>query len=318
MRLWPVFWAMVVAVVGLFVVIGQDSLAISSRSVLHGLCAQRPSHSFAVGGELLPFDSRMTGIYSGSLISFAVLAIRNRLLVSGTPSRGVIAVLFGAVALMGIDGVNALLVDLGAWHPYEPMNVLRFPTGFGAGVALATLEVWLVGSTLWHLSAPKAPWERVANLWWTAPAAALVLGFILADPGWAYPLLAIALVASAWITVTGLTLVIVISLVRVERRIVSLAHLEPPLVIAALLALLVIIGLAQLRFWLERTLGIPQDFMATAGTPLAAILSADVWNMPPGFRDRITQVRCGSFDTTGISNRESGGPGGRRSSASSC
>ena len=38
-----------------------------AHAFLHGICAQRPSHSLQVGDELLPFDARMTGIYTGFL-----------------------------------------------------------------------------------------------------------------------------------------------------------------------------------------------------------------------------------------------------------
>lgn len=265
---------MIAGVAVLFLAIGHDSLASSSRAVLHGLCAQRPSHSFTVGGEVLPFDARMTGIYSGSLWTWALLAFRGRLLAARTPAPAVIVALAIAVGALAVDGVNALLVDLTLWHPYEPMNVVRFFTGFGTGIALATLEVWLIGGALWKLASPEmAPWERARDLWWALPASVGTIGVILTGGAWLYPVLAYLLLVSAWVTVTGLTLVIVVSLFRIERRIGSVDRLDGPLVVSALAALLVIVGLAQLRFWLERTLGIPQDFMATVGPSLASILS---------------------------------------------
>ena len=36
-----------------------------TQQALHGLCAQRPSHSYWLGDARLPFDARMTGIYGG-------------------------------------------------------------------------------------------------------------------------------------------------------------------------------------------------------------------------------------------------------------
>ncbi len=274
-RAWPLVWLLVLSVATLFVVIGHDTLASTSRSVLHGLCAQRPSHSFSVGGDLLPFDARMSGIYTGSIATWFVLALRRRLLAGGTPSVWVIAMLGSAVALLAFDGVNALLVDLGMWYPYEPHNVLRFFTGFGTGVALATLEVWLIGSSLWKLSHDRPPWDGLSELWWVPPTAVAALLLILSDRPWVYPILTVLLLASAWITVSALTLVIVVSVARVERRIDSVHRLQGPVVIGAVAALAVIIGLAQLRFWLEATLGIPQDFLADIGVPIATILSRD-------------------------------------------
>ena len=276
---WPFLWAMVAAVAGLFFLIGADSLSSTSRAVLHGLCAQRPSHSFTIGGELLPFDARMTGIYSGALWSWGVLSARGRLLAAATPSVPVIILLGGAVAALGIDGVNALLVDLQLWHPYEPLNGVRYFTGFGTGVAITSLQVWLIGGSLWKLASHLPSWDRPLSLWWTIPAAILTFGAIRIDLGWTYPVLATLLVASAWITVTGLVLVIVVSLLRIESRIISVRRLEAPLIVSAIAALFVIIGLAQLRFWLERTLGIPQDFESLAGGSVPSILVGlfDLW-----------------------------------------
>ena len=264
LRMWPLFWSLLVGVAALFLIIGADSFSTTSRSVLHGLCAQRPTHSFTIGGDLLPFDARMTGIYSGALWSWIVFAFRRRLLAAVSPTLPVVLTLAGAVAVMGIDGFNALLVDLGTWHPYEPHNLVRFFTGFGTGVAIASLQVWLIGSSLFKLAGNRRSWDSVRELWWTAPASVGTIALIWSDQAWMYPAIASLLMVSAWITVTGLVLVIVVSLLRAEARIVSLRRLEAPLIVSAVAALFVILGLAQIRFWLERSLGIPQDFVAMA------------------------------------------------------
>ncbi len=271
-RTWPFVTALVMAMAGLFLVTGVDSLASSSRSVLHGLCAQRPSHSYTIGGHLLPFDARMTGIYTGSLVTWIVLAVRGRLLSAGTPPWPVVAVLGAGVLALALDGTNALLVDLAVWHPWEPLNATRLFTGFATGVALATLEIWLIGTSLWRMSSRKPVWTGPRELWWTIPAALGVYALVWLDIAWTYPLFVAALLVSAWLTVTGLALVIVISAFRLERRIGSIRQLEPPVVVAACGAIAIIIGLAQVRFWLESTLGIPQDLAASIVGPLASIL----------------------------------------------
>ena len=272
LRTWPMFCALVAGMVGLFVVIGADSFSTTSRAVLHGLCAQRPTHSFMIGDQLLPFDARMTGIYSGALWSWVVFAFRRRLLAAAQPSLAVVLVLAGAVVVMGIDGFNALLVDLGQAHPYEPHNLVRFFTGFGTGVAIASLQVWLIGSSLFRLAQGLPSWGRTIELWWAVPASGATIALIWSDQAWMYPIVASLLMMSAWITVTGLLLVIVVSLFRAEARIVSMRRLEAPMVVSAVAALFVIIGLAQLRFWLERSLGIPQDFVAMAAETHPSIL----------------------------------------------
>jgi hypothetical protein len=67
-------------------------------------------------------------------------------------------------------------------------------------------------------------------------------------------------------------LVIVVSLLRIENKVTTLAKLHAPLAASVALALAIILGLAQGRFWLERTLGIPQDFIAAVPQSLGAIL----------------------------------------------
>lgn len=263
----------VLAAAAWFLVESNGAVAETSRSVLHGLCAQRPTHSFTVGGELLPFDARMTGIYSGALASWIVLLIGGRLLTSATPSKPVVTILVGAVLLLAIDGFNALLVDLDTWHPYEPLNVLRFFTGFGTGVALTSLQSWLIGASLWRLGKELPVWRSPASLSWVVPVSAMVYAMVQLAPAWSYSIVALTLLASAWITVTGLVLVILVSLLRIEAGVTSLSRLNLPLTGSAVLALGVILALAQGRFWLERTLGIPQDFIAAGSRTLAAILS---------------------------------------------
>jgi hypothetical protein len=110
------------------------------------------------------------------------------------------------------------------------------------------------------------------DLWWAPPAAIAGFALIRLDLAWTYAPIVIALLASAWLTVTGLTLVIVLAAFGLERKIASVRQLEPAVVAGAIAALAVIIGLAQLRFWLERTLGIPQDLVATVIVPLGSIL----------------------------------------------
>ena len=54
------------------------SIEHKAHLALHGLCAQRPSHTYTFNGRLLPFDARMTGIYSGFLVTTSVLFAERR------------------------------------------------------------------------------------------------------------------------------------------------------------------------------------------------------------------------------------------------
>src|SRR5687768_8251808 len=120
---WLWYVILIAGVVAFLAVPG--GFAEKSRVVLHGLCAQTPTHSFLFGGLLLPFDGRMTGIYGGTLVTLAYLAVRGRLFAWGNPSLRIVLTLLTFVAVMAVDGFNSLLLDLGLWHPYEPQNELR-------------------------------------------------------------------------------------------------------------------------------------------------------------------------------------------------
>src|SRR4051812_19374980 len=73
---WLFFGLLAASVLGLAV--APWPLAAKFTAIVHGLCAQRPSHSFALGGPNLPFDARMTGIYGGALTTLAFLGARGR------------------------------------------------------------------------------------------------------------------------------------------------------------------------------------------------------------------------------------------------
>jgi hypothetical protein len=215
----------------------------------------------------------MTGIYSGALMCWVVLLRKGRLLTRTVPTLPVIAVLTSAVAVLAIDGFNSLFLDLGVWHPYQPHNTIRYFTGVGTGVALATLQSWLIGTSLWKIGRNTPAWDSVKPLIWIGPAALILYLALTFAPTWSYSVIAVLLMASAWITVTGLVLVIIVSSFRIEYRITSLAQLNLPLFVSTVVSLVLILSLAQGRFWLERTFGIPQDFITMAPISFAAILS---------------------------------------------
>ena len=163
-------------------------LAEKAHAVLHGICAQTPSHTLLLGGQPLPFDARMTGIYSGLAVVMLVAGLRTRFRASGIPAWTLVGVLALLVAAMAVDGFNSLFLDLGLWHPYQPQNWLRLVTGAGAGVALGATLCFLLGTTLWERPAT----ERIISwrdLGVTAVIWAGVAGLFLSGWGALYPVL---------------------------------------------------------------------------------------------------------------------------------
>ncbi len=254
-------WAAVLAVIGVAFFGSPGDYAATSHAVLHGLCAQTPSHTFMFGDRMLPFDARMTGIYGGLLVTLAAIVARGGLFHYGSPPKRVIALLAGLVALMAIDGFNSLLTDLGLWHPYQSRNELRVATGYGTGVTLAIMLCWLLASSAWNLGSPRVAIGRFRDLLIPFVGLAVYGALLLAGPGWLHFPVSMLLVASAWITVTMLLLVIVLLALRLDSQVRQVRQLHVPVAISALLAVSVMVGLASARFWAERTFGISNSMM---------------------------------------------------------
>jgi uncharacterized membrane protein len=106
-------------------------------TLMMGICPQRPSHSYALGGVQLPLEARMMGMFVGLTMGVLDLATIGRTRSQRWPRLLVALALLLGLGTMGVDGVNALLFDLRLPHLYVPDLRLRLATGVLAGVALA-------------------------------------------------------------------------------------------------------------------------------------------------------------------------------------
>ena len=228
-----------------------------SYAALHGLCAQRPSHSYLFGDRQLPFDARMTGIYGGFLTTSIYLAARGRYRVFGLPRLSGGVALLAGVALMGVDGANSLLVDLGLWHPYEPRNEIRLATGVLTGLALAVAICYLLSTTLWQRGWASRRvvgdlQEILLLLALQAPFAALVVSEI----GWLYAPITLLLLLSAVTVVSALALIVATIVRRRDNSYASVGQLDRAATVSFVIGLAVMALIAGGRFWLERATGV--------------------------------------------------------------
>lgn len=228
-----------------------------SRTLLHGLCAQTPTHSFSFGGTLLPFDSRMTGIYSGTLVTLVYLMLRGRFFAWAVPPRRVVAILTLFVLAMAVDGFNSLFTDLGIWHPWAPRNGLRLVTGYLAGVALGTILAWLLGSALYRVGRRQPGLGSLRDVLFVLVPLLPATGLLPSGIGWLYVPVAMMLVISAWFTMSVLVLSMIVLAFRLDDRVDRLQRLHVPGAAAVLLGLTIMLALAFGRIWLESFVGIP-------------------------------------------------------------
>ncbi len=247
--------ALTLLVVGF--VLSPWSLEQKALVALHGLCAQRPSHSFTFDGHRLPFDGRMTGIYGGFLVASLYLGARDRYRAFGLPRPWTIIALGVLVTALAIDGVNSLLRDLRLWHPYEPQNVYRLITGLGAGVALAVGVCFLLATTLWRSGKADATVHGPGEVGLLALLQAPFGLAVVSGASWLYVPITMFLLIAATLTVGALMLVVVVLISQGEGTFASPRQVERPATIALLLAIAVMAGIAVARYVLERAAGTP-------------------------------------------------------------
>ncbi len=232
-------------------------LAHKAYALLHGLCAQRPSHSFALGGTLLPFDARMTGIYGAFAIAACWLLVNGRLRAWRLPPKSVLVLLTAFVALLAIDGGNAFLLDIGVGPLYPPDNRLRVVTGALTGISLAVALCHVLATTLWR------PGDRqVATIRGIGEVALLVLlqvplvVAIWSGWGWLSAPVTLLLVGSAIAVVTSLTLASLTMLRLRDGTYRTAAELHGVAAVSLLIALAGMGAIAGARFWAEQAFGI--------------------------------------------------------------
>jgi uncharacterized membrane protein len=217
------------------------------RALLYGVSAQRPSHSLYLGGEQLPLEARMGGIFLGFLCALAVVVVLGRVRASRPPSGALGVACWTLVALTGLDGLNAFFFDGGLAHLYAPNIALRLLTGLGAGLGLGLMSVPVIAGVVWAESSDDAsiedPVELLAALAITGLLGAVLLvgGGVLAWP------VALAMLGAVIVALGSANLYIIVLATRRVRQAVSLASLAGGLLSSLGLTLLELGALAGLR-----------------------------------------------------------------------
>lgn len=159
----------------------QQGLIGRFSALMAGICPQRPSHSYTLGGIQLPLEARMMGMFGGFLVGALILGTVSRKRMHRWPRLPVALALVVGVGIMAFDGFNAFFFDLRWPHAYIPDLRVRLLTGLLTGMAMAFFLVpglAQVGRPAEENSA--APGWR--DLGWVAAGSAL-FGFLVAS-GW--------------------------------------------------------------------------------------------------------------------------------------
>lgn len=150
----------------------------------YSVCHQIDSHSYTVGGKVLPLCARCTGTFLGLLVSLVVLYSTDRN--SGFPSRLKMAVLLIFFLFFALDGINASLPLVGLRAFYPPSNLLRLISGLLFGITLANVVLPLWHQTLWVEQNPKAVLHSWRQIGWLLLLCGLIGLLVVADIDFLY------------------------------------------------------------------------------------------------------------------------------------
>lgn len=133
-------------------------------AIAFGICPQRPSHSLFLGGQQMPIEARMAGMFGGFVIGAAYFIAMGRGKAWRMSGKAMTIVLLGFVAIMGVDGLNAFFYDLRLPHLYTPNLMLRLGTGLLTGLAFAGFMVPAFNSTVWQAGLEASPLTGARDL----------------------------------------------------------------------------------------------------------------------------------------------------------
>ena len=223
--------------------------------MLNGVSAQRPSHSVFIGGEQLPLEARMGGIFLGFLCAVALVLVFGRLRASQPPHGALGLACWALVALTGLDGLNAFLFDGNLPHLYTPNTALRLLTGLGAGLGLGLMAVPVVAGVVWARSSDEASIEDPLELLGGLVLVGLLGALVLVGVGVLLWPIALAMLAGVIVAFGVANLYIILLATGRAHQALSLADTRGGLISSFGLTLLELGALAALRSFLAATYG---------------------------------------------------------------
>lgn len=222
-------------------------------AIAFGICPQRPGHSLFLGGEQMPIEARMAGMFAGFLITVGYFIAVGRGRAWHMPGPRLSAVLVTFVALMGVDGVNALLFDLRLPHLYSPNLALRLGTGLLTGIAMAGF-VWPVFNvTVWRSGSNVSPLAHARDLIIVVVLQAVYFAAAFSGTGVLFFPVSLLAVLGVPVVIAMLGSVVAAILLRCENRAARLADLLPVTAIGLMVAALILGGTSLIRYVLFGT-----------------------------------------------------------------
>lgn len=225
----------------------------------YAICHRITERSFTIAGRQFPLCGRCTGMYLGVFLIFLLLWLNGRLRQSGIPPLSLLLVLFGFVAIMGIDGINSYLHFFpNAPHLYAPRNWLRLLTGMGTGLMMGLIIVPALMQTLWR----DISYEPVISTFRELGGIVLVGGtavlLLLSNQPAINYVMAVASTIGLLLIVMSLNVVFLLIIFRRDGRAINWRQTIVPLTIGLILAIIELSIISTLRFnWTGTMTGLP-------------------------------------------------------------
>ncbi|MEZ4531214.1 MAG: DUF2085 domain-containing protein [Thermomicrobiales bacterium] len=254
----PGLFVLVLLTFALAFVLAPWSFEEKAHALLHGVCGQTESHTLAFDGMLLPLDTRCVGIFGGMFCTMLLLIGAGRHRAAGLPSIGAGVLLIAFLGAMALDGINSLMTDLGKPRLYVPTNDLRLLTGWLTGIGLGSILIMVTGMTFWRR--PRTQMRVLPSWWWPLALAVPCLPVWLllqTDAGAVFYSISVALIASALVAFGALAACAIVMLRNRDNTYERWDQLAPLATAGFAIALVILLGLAGGRFWIESTLGLP-------------------------------------------------------------
>lgn len=248
--LWAFLGLTLTLIVGVLLLPG-NTVAERLGVAVQGVCSQ--AHYLFIDEARLPLCARNTGIYAGFLGSLLYLLVLGRGRAGKLPPWPITLLVAAGVVVMGVDGTNSLLLDIGGLHLYEPRNELRLASGLLMGTALAVFLLFMLNLSLRANVRTDQPILRNWPEYLGALAAnALLWAIVWYAPGvLLYPVAIFSVLGIVGVLfVTNVFLVGMIT--GLEGRVLRLQQLARPATIALLLTTSELGLLGWLRTVVER------------------------------------------------------------------
>lgn len=225
----------------------------------YAICHRITERSFTIAGRQFPLCARCTGMYLGVFLIFFLLWLSGRLHRGGMPKTAILLILFGFVAIMGIDGINSYSHFFpNAPHLYEPRNWLRLLTGMGTGLMMGIIIAPALIQTLWKNVSYEPIIASYREFAGVVLVALLLVLLLLSNQSAINYVLAVASTVGLLLIVMSLNVVFFLIIFRREGRAEKWQQTVLPLTIGLILAIIELSIISTLRFnWTGTMTGLP-------------------------------------------------------------